>query len=109
LFTRCFRSHKSPSSSVSCRPLVDKKSADDVRPISFVIDAIEHIGQLVETSDTIDGKQYGDSSVGSATINTEQIEEMLVKWTQIARYLIETYQQVQQQSVEHAQRAHHAS
>jgi hypothetical protein len=82
LFTKCFRFHKTiPTPILPC-------------PLSSVIEAIQTIDRLVQTTETNSHKQQGDSYCIQKTMNIEQIEEMLIKWTHIAHFLVDAYQQV---------------
>lgn len=83
IFSRCFRIHNTipRSTSKSC-------------PLSSVVEAIETIDQLVQTTEVHSNKQQGDFYDLRKSTSKEQIEEMLIKWTQIARFLIDAYQQV---------------
>ena len=78
LFTKCFRLNKTiPTPIAPC-------------PLSSVIESIQTIDRLVQTTETNFHKQQGDSYC----MSIEQIEEMLIKWTHIARFLVDAYQQV---------------
>ncbi len=77
-FTKCFRLNKTIST-----PIIPC-------PLSSVIESIQTIDRLVQTTETNFHKQQGDSYC----MNIEQIEEMLIKWTHIARFLVDAYQQV---------------
>jgi hypothetical protein len=59
-----------------------------------VIEAIQTIDQLVQSTEGDRNKQQGDSYIIQKTMNIEQIEEMLIKWTHIAHFLVDTYQQI---------------
>jgi hypothetical protein len=83
LLTKCFRFNKTIPTSVP------------VSPLSSVIEAIQTIDRLVQTTENnYNNKQQGDSYSIQKTMNIEQIEEMLIKWTHIAHFLVDTYQQI---------------
>jgi hypothetical protein len=58
-------------------------------PFSSVIEAIQTIDQVVQSTERYSKNQQDDSH----STSIEQIENMLIKWTHIAHFLINTYQQ----------------
>ncbi|CAF1090970.1 unnamed protein product [Rotaria sordida] len=78
LLTRCLRSNRTISTS-----------------IPTIVEAIQTIDQMVQSVENIYDTQESDSSCLERTMNIGQIEEMLIKWTQIAHFLVNTYQQMQ--------------
>ena len=63
--------------------------------LAAVRDAIQNIDRMVQPAEATSEKEHGDSHVLANTMDTEQIEGMLVKWTHIAHYLVNAYQQAQ--------------
>ena len=63
--------------------------------LAAVRDAIQNIDRMVQQSEGTMDKEHGDSHALAKTMDTEQIEAMLVKWTHIAHYLVTTYEQAQ--------------
>jgi hypothetical protein len=89
VLTKCFRFNKTISTPV----LTNNSNITTITsPLSSVKEAIQTIDQLIEGNCN---KQQGDSYCIQKTMNIEQIEEMLIKWTHIAHFLIDTYQQIQ--------------
>jgi hypothetical protein len=97
LLRRCFRPDKTISTQIpmSNTDMTSTTSLSNICPLSSVIEAIKTIDQLVQSSENSVDKQQGDSDCIQTTMNIEQIEEMLIKWTHIARFLVDAYQQVQ--------------
>ncbi len=96
LFTKCFRFNKTISTPVlsSNSDIITIISPSNTCPLSSVIEAIQTIDQLVQSTEGDRNKQQGDSYIIQKTMNIEQIEEMLIKWTHIAHFLVDTYQQI---------------
>jgi hypothetical protein len=88
LLTRCFRSAKtiSTSETISNLDATTMTSLTNACPLTSVKESIQTIDQMV---------QQGDSHCIQKTMNIEQIEEMLIKWTHIAHFLVDAYQQIQ--------------
>ena len=83
--TKCFRLQKNasiPSDTITS-------------PLNSIIEAIHTIDQLVRTAEDNCRQQQGDSNYLPKSMDMELIEEMLIKWTHIAHFLVETYQQIQ--------------
>jgi hypothetical protein len=96
LFTKCFRFNKTISKPVlpSNSEITTIISPSNTCPLSSVIEAIQTIDKLVQSTEGDRNKQQGDSNIIQKTMNIEQIEEMLIKWTHIAHFLVDTYQQI---------------
>ncbi|CAF1616776.1 unnamed protein product [Rotaria sp. Silwood1] len=105
LLTRCLRSNKTISTSIPISNSHIKMSThmSNTCLLSSVVEAIQTIDQMVQSVENSNHKQQGDSSCSEKIMNIEQIEEMLVKWTHIAHFLMDTYQQMQNFN-EHSQK-----
>jgi hypothetical protein len=97
LLTRCFRSNKMISTITSTSNSDIKKlpSSSNTCRSSSIIETIQIIDQMVQATEDSSDKQKGDSHCIQRTMNIEQIEEMLIKWTHIAHFLVDTYRQMQ--------------
>ncbi|CAF2782223.1 unnamed protein product [Rotaria sp. Silwood2] len=97
LLTRCIRSNKTISTSVPTSNSHIKTSThmSNTCLLSSVVEAIQTIDQMVQSVKITNDKQQGDSGCLEKTMNIEQIEEMLTKWTHIAHFLMDTYEQMQ--------------
>ncbi|CAF1284161.1 unnamed protein product [Rotaria sp. Silwood1] len=97
LLTRCLRSNKTISTSIPISNSHIKMSThmSNTCLLSSVVEAIQTIDQMVQSVENSNHKQQGDSGCSEKIMNIEQIEEMLVKWTHIAHFLMDTYQQIQ--------------
>jgi hypothetical protein len=97
LLTKCFRINKTIPTPVlpSNNDITTITSPSNTCPLSSVIEAIQTIDRLVQTTQDNYNKQQGDSHCIQKTMNIEQIEDMLIKWTHIAHFLVDTYQQIQ--------------
>ncbi|CAF0884589.1 unnamed protein product [Adineta steineri] len=91
LLTQCFRSNKTIASASNSN-ITTITTLSNTCPLSLIIETIHNIDKMVQTTDIIFDKEKGDSK---RTIDIKQIEEMLVKWTHIAHFLVDTYQQIQ--------------
>ncbi|CAF1357810.1 unnamed protein product [Adineta steineri] len=91
LLTQCFRSNKTIASASNSN-ITTVTTLSNTCPLSLIIETIHNIDKMVQTTDTIFDKEKGDSK---QTIDIKQIEEMLIKWTHIAHFLVDTYQQIQ--------------
>jgi hypothetical protein len=97
LLTKCFRFNKTISTSSVLNnnsDITTITSSSNTCPLSSVIEAIQTIDQLVQSAEGNCNNQQDYSHCIQKTMNIEQIEEMLIKWTHIAHFLIDTYQQV---------------
>ncbi|CAF3822039.1 unnamed protein product [Rotaria sordida] len=97
LLTRCLRSNRTISTSIptSNSHINISTHMSNTSPLSSVVEAIQTIDQMVQSVENIYDTQESDSSCLERTMNIGQIEEMLIKWTQIAHFLVNTYQQMQ--------------
>jgi len=94
ILTKCFRFNPTPVLT-SNSDITTITSPSNTCPLSSVTEAIQTIDQLVQSADNNSNKQQDYSHCIQKTMNIEQIEEMLIKWTHIAHFLIDTYQQIQ--------------
>ncbi|CAF1347322.1 unnamed protein product [Adineta steineri] len=93
LLTQCFRPNKTiASASNSNSNITTITTLSNTCPLSLIIETIHNIDKMVQTTDIISDKEKGDSK---QTIDIKQIEEMLIKWTHVAHFLVDTYQQIQ--------------
>jgi len=100
LLTKCFRFPKSFSIPPNRSQLTSQTCPSDSSPLTSIVEAIQTIDQLVQTAE-LNCHQQGDSNCIPKSMNIEQIEEMLVKWTHIAHFLVETYEQIQNPTRDH--------
>ena len=94
VLTKCFRFNKPIPKSIHTNNnnnITPITSSVNTCPLSSVIEAIQTIDQLVQRTES-------DFDCIENTMNIEQIEEMLIKWTHIAHFLIDTYQQIHQKT-----------
>ena len=86
LLSRCFRSNKTISTSET---ISKTDITSNTSPFSSVIEAIQTIDQVVQSTEGCSKNQQDDPH----SMSIEQIEDMLIKWTHIAYFLVNTYQQ----------------